>query len=515
MNQPKQKEILILFLCLFIGFALRFFTFDKKSLWMDEIHTFNESRDSLSGQIKYYKENPASLHPPLFFILTHLFFPFNNPERDLRIIPLIFGTLSILMVYFLSRSFSPPIALPCTISLTFMVYHISLSQDGRSYSFLMFLGMAGVYFFMMHLKTLRKCYLLGTAVLFSLLFYTSYSSIPFIILSQILWFYRAREDDKKPGISSPLILNGITFLLCLPWILFLIFHYRGQPLMDPYQAKVSITFWSILYGILHDWVPYLPLLTSSVALLILFPIFSKDRRNALVLLGAFILPIGGLYLFCKLLNITHFITSRYFINFLPFFFISIYLSLHQIEIRFERLKPFLRLRFLFVILFIASNLMIFPLYLRSEKQDFRGLATYLKSHLREKDKIFDAEMGYMPGILHYFGEYPEGRHYIIPYRKISEKEVEFRKSFVYRNRVFTIYSSGTCCGHYVADGSRLWILVSKENAKKLKEDSAYVLKGYFDGSFLNFSRFPEDASIYLFLLDPRSPNEKGIDLPIE
>src|SRR4030042_5790633 len=140
MNQPKQKEILILFLCLFIGFALRFFTFDKKSLWMDEIHTFNEARDGLSGQIKYYKENPASLHPPLFFILTHLFFPFNNPERDLRIIPLIFGTLSILMIYFLSRSFSPPIALPCTISLTFMVYHISLSQDGRSYSFLMFLG---------------------------------------------------------------------------------------------------------------------------------------------------------------------------------------------------------------------------------------------------------------------------------------------------------------------------------------------------------------------------------------
>jgi hypothetical protein len=252
-----------------------------------------------------------------------------------------------------------------------------------------------------------------------------------------------------------------------------------------------------------------------VALLILFPIFPKGRENSLVLLGAFILPIGGLYLFCKLLNITHFITSRYFINFLPFFFISIYLSIHHIEIRFERLKPFLRLRLLFVILFIASNLMIFPLYLSSEKQDFRGLATYLKSHLREKDKIFDGEMGYMPGILHYFGVYPEGRHYIIPYRKISEKEVEFRKSFVYRNRVFTIYSSATCCDRYVADGSRLWILVSKENAKKLKEDSAYVLKGYFDGSFLNFSRFPEDASIYLFLLDPRSPEEKGIDLPIE
>jgi hypothetical protein len=51
--------------------------------------------------------------------------------------------------------------------------------------------------------------------------------------------------------------------------------------------------------------------------------------------------------------------------------------------------------------------------------------------------------------------------------------------------------------------------------KKLKEESPCVLKGYFDGSFLNFTRFPIDASFYLFLWDIQSPQEKGIDLPIE
>jgi hypothetical protein len=49
----------------------------------------------------------------------------------------------------------------------------------------------------------------------------------------------------------------------------------------------------------------------------------------------------------------------------------------------------------------------------------------------------------------------------------------------------------------------------------LKENSPSVLKGYFDGSFLNFNKFPTDASIYLFLWDPKSPEEKGIDMPIE
>ena len=114
--RQNRKEFFILLLCLLIGFALRFYTFDQKSLWLDEVHTFNDSRDDLKGQIKFYKENPTFLHPPLFFILTHLFYPFAKPERDLRIIPLIFGTLSIPMIYLLAGSFSPLIALPCALS---------------------------------------------------------------------------------------------------------------------------------------------------------------------------------------------------------------------------------------------------------------------------------------------------------------------------------------------------------------------------------------------------------------
>jgi len=66
MSHLKRKEIFILFLCLIIGFALRFYRFDQKSLWLDEVHTYNDSRDGVGDQIKFYKENPTFLHPPLF-----------------------------------------------------------------------------------------------------------------------------------------------------------------------------------------------------------------------------------------------------------------------------------------------------------------------------------------------------------------------------------------------------------------------------------------------------------------
>ena len=515
LNKPRQKELLILILCLLIGFALRYYTFDQKSLWEDEIHTFNDSRDGLKGQLKFYKENPTYLHPPLFFVLTHLFYSFPHPERDLRIIPLIFGTLSIPMIYLLARSFSPPIALPCTLSLTFMAYHISLSQDGRSYSLIMFLGMVGFYFLLKHLETQKRSYLLGVALSYAILLHTSYSSISFITLSQLLWFYRPSEDRKRPRLSSFLILNSTIFLLSLPWILFVALNYKGQTSMPFFQARVPVSFWSILYGIFHDWVPHAPLMAASIVLFLLFPLLSKSKRNTLVLLSVFFFPIVGLYLFCKLFDVGHFVSSRYFVNFLPLFFVCLYLSIRLTEDKLQRLKRFVRLDLLFIILFIGSNLLILPLYYRFEKQDLRGLATYLKTHLKEGDKIFDVETACTPGILHYFGIYPEGRHYLIPLSKISEKEIEFRIPFVYRNRVFTIYYSENCCDRYIADGGRLWIVAGKWSAKKFKKDFPCVLKGYFDGSFLNFSRFPEDASIYLFLLDPRSPNEKGMDLVIE
>ena len=515
LDKIKNKEILIFLFCLLIGFALRFYTFEKKSLWLDEIYTFNDSRYGFKDQIQYYEEKPYYLHPPLFFILNHLFYPFTKPERDLRIIPLIFGTLSIPMIYFLARLFSRGIALPCALSLTFMAYHISLSQEGRSYTMLMFLGMAGLYFFMKHLQTSKKWYLLPAAFFFAILLHTSYSSIPFIALSQILWFYRVNEDSKSPCFSSFLIFNGLILLFCLPWLLFLLFNYKGQPIMGHRYRQGLGTFWSILYGILHDWVPHVPLLVVSVTLLILFPVLSKFRKNALVLLSIFILPIGGLYVYCRLFNITHFIASRYFINLLPQFFIALYLSLATIEDRFEQLRKFIRLRFLFIILFTASNLVILPFYYRSEKEDFRGLVTYLKSQLRDGDKIIVGTELYIPGMLYYFGVHPEGRLYLLPSRKVSREEIEYIVPLVMQKRRFIISYSKTYWHRYIADGNRLWVVVNKTMAKEIKKSSIFVLRGYFDGSFLNFNRFPTDASMYLFLWDPQSPEEKGIDMPIE
>ena len=512
----KKKEIILLLLCFLIGLALRFYTFDQKSLWMDEIHTFNDSRYGFKDQLKFYQENPHYLHPPLFFILTHLFYPFTKPERDLRIIPLIFGTLSIIMIYFLARLFSPRIAFPCAFSLAFMAYHISISQDGRSYALLMFLGLTGLYFFVKYLQTSKVGFLIPAALFFAILFQTSYSSIPFLVFSQTLWFYDIQGEKKRPSLHFFLMFNGFLLLFCLPWLLFVAVHYyKGRALIDLFHGEGVGSLGGIFYGIFHDWAPHPPLLIISIILMFLYPIFSRHRKNALILLAIFVVPIVGVYTYCKLFSFTHFITSRYFIIFLPLFFITLYLGLEDIESKFQGLKGFMRLTFLFTFLFIASNLIILPSYYRSEKQDFRGLVGYLKGHLRAGDKIFDLETSSTLGILHYFGVKPEGRHFILDSLKRTEEGLEYTKSFIYQGRKFVIYHSKDCCSRYREKGTRLWIIAGTEAAKSLAGDASFVRKAYFDGSFSSFGRFPTDVSMHLFLWDPESPNEKGIDLPIK
>jgi hypothetical protein len=204
------------------------------------------------------------------------------------------------------------------------------------------------------------------------------------------------------------------------------------------------------------------------------------------------------------------------INFLPLFLISIFLSLNAIEAKLRKWKRIFRLRLLFLILFIASNLLILPLYYRSEKQDFRGLVSYLQGQLRDGDKIFVKSTAYIPGILHYFKVYPGLRHYNIPvWADDSGNEILAEVRLIGSDKRFTIHYSSLGYFRYTMDEGRLWIIVGKTDLKETKKCSACVFKGYFDGTFCNFRQFPSDASMYIFLWDPKSPNERGIETPVE
>jgi hypothetical protein len=238
-------------------------------------------------------------------------------------------------------------------------------------------------------------------------------------------------------------------------------------------------------------------------LLILFPVLSRCRRNALLLLAVFVSPMGGIYLFCKAIDFSHFVTSRYFINFLPLFLITLFLSVETLEGEFGIYLKSFRLKFLFAILLIASNLVMLPVYYRSEKQDFRSLANYLTGHIQTGDMVIVSPKLYIHGLLYYFGIDPsENREYLLSHRKVSEDETESSISLFCKDKRFTISHSKTYWNRYISKGERVWFVVDKNTANEIKTIYPLSLKGYFDGSILCLVRFPTDVSMYLLLFDP-------------
>jgi hypothetical protein len=196
------------------------------------------------------------------------------------------------------------------------------------------------------------------------------------------------------------------------------------------------------------------------------------------------------------------------------------MSLEDIEDKLKKLRNLIRLKSIFAILFIASNLLILTFYYQSGKPDFRGLANYLKDEIQDGDQIILSTIAHFPPLLHYFGVSPKGRNYLIPCSKISEDSFECTFSLIMENKKFALsYSNKKWLRFDLLeknqDIGRLWLVVNKVTFEKLKAYPPCIFKGYFDGRFLNFDKFPTDDSMYLFLWDPKSLEEKGMNMPMK
>jgi len=96
------------------------------------------------------------------------------------------------------------------------------------------------------LESSKQRYLFFTGLTFSLLVYfitapSHSSSIPTALL------YRGKRNQILTPFRSLLILNGLICLFCVPWFLFVILNYKGQPIMDPLTVQEIGSFSSLFF----------------------------------------------------------------------------------------------------------------------------------------------------------------------------------------------------------------------------------------------------------------------------
>jgi 4-amino-4-deoxy-L-arabinose transferase-like glycosyltransferase len=127
-------------LVVLLGLSLRAFWLGHQSLWTDEVLTSLSSTGSLSWVVTQKAINTNI--PPLYYAVVHLFLSLGYGERELRLPSVLFGTVSILLLYAIARRLvGKKIALVSGALLAISPFHVWYSQEARPYALFLFLSL--------------------------------------------------------------------------------------------------------------------------------------------------------------------------------------------------------------------------------------------------------------------------------------------------------------------------------------------------------------------------------------
>ena len=97
-SEKIDKFVVLLLSIMLLAIALRAYRLGYQSLWFDEILTFHSSNSPILEIITQPSVNTNI--PPLYYLVVHAMLGIGNQDVLLRLPSLVFGFLSILLIYF-------------------------------------------------------------------------------------------------------------------------------------------------------------------------------------------------------------------------------------------------------------------------------------------------------------------------------------------------------------------------------------------------------------------------------
>lgn len=216
-NFKKNKFKFLLFSTFCVGIALRLYNINKFSFWYDEVISIFISKKIFKFLFMYPLFEAT---PPFFFILLKIWLCFGQEgEFILRLLPLIFGVLSILGIYKIGKLlFNRKIGLISAFMISISPFHVYYSQELRAYSLITFLSMASMFFLIKALKENRpnlwKAYIVFTALCLY-----SHSYVVFLIIAQNIYFFIFCKSNYKHILKKWLIIQLAILFLYIPWLI--------------------------------------------------------------------------------------------------------------------------------------------------------------------------------------------------------------------------------------------------------------------------------------------------------
>ncbi len=408
-----------LLLIVLLAFLLRLYRLDHQSLWYDEGFSVYLARMSL-GEIT--ARTASDIHPPLYYYLLHLWLgPFGDSEFVLRFFSLVFGLLTVPLIYALGRRLlGTASGLLAALLLAISPLYLWYSQEARMYTLVTFLCLATSYLLLRGLEEASKGALFwGFYAFLNVLAVYSHFYAFFVLAFHMLflsvWWAVNRKGDR---LLAGLLSQGSVVLAYLPWSGFVLRRYaadvsywRGELVFTEVVRKTLI-FFSTGHTILESRAQSIAFIYGAMFLFALVVIAFKrtaggmgSLQRLLFLLLYLSLPLALLFLISYQRPKFH---PRYLMLASPAFFLVLAGGLAGLLERGKswRWLPFSLGLASLSFLVATSAYSDFNAYfdIKFTKDDFRSAARHIQSHIQDNEVVILTSGHLFPVFTYYYDQ---------------------------------------------------------------------------------------------------------------
>jgi mannosyltransferase len=403
-----RKRSFLLILILLLGFSLRLVRLDTREMWYDEAFAVLYAEKDLGavvrGTVTPIEGAAADIHPLLYYFFLHGWMELGQSPFVVRFPSVVFGVLSICLVYLLGRElFGVQVGLLSSALTALSPFHIWYSQEARMYSLLCLIGLLSIYVFAKAYQDGRWIHWMAFAFCSALSLYVH--NLAFLIpLALIIFTLAARRWALLPRLLTAYV---VILLLFLPWLILVPGQYakvhQAYWVAKPGPSELVRTLLVFTSNLpVPNWLLPLALFYSMLLLaLTLYPALRSVARQAGsgsgwamgFVLTLFLVPILTMFTISQFKSVY---IERALLASALAYYIAMAASLHKF-----RLRRLILLSLLPVPLILGIGLWYQYTYALFPRSPFRDANAYLRQHHQVGDAIVhDNKLSFFPS--HYY-----------------------------------------------------------------------------------------------------------------
>jgi mannosyltransferase len=249
-----------------VALSIRLIGLGAESAWIDEAYSITLSH---LPAIQIIQGTAADQHPPLYYLLLHLWMLFGDKISYVRLLSALLGTINVVQVMVFGRKVGGELlGIGAALLLAISPFHVWYSQEARQYILLAVLTTAATVELWNCLHGKRRWILYCLFCLLAI--YTQYFAV-FIFLAHaalvILWSFHQKHKRLLLPWATSMIVVGLAFAPWLPTAINQFLYHTMPWISEPGAGDVRDLALRLLLGGGVVWLPLSVRWACLVALL--------------------------------------------------------------------------------------------------------------------------------------------------------------------------------------------------------------------------------------------------------